>query len=75
MTRADWRPQNYVVMQFAEVNIVRASGKEEAARTLKVSVSTLKDQNNELEKQVYLKSEMFKYKFQICTSYLFVCYC
>ena len=42
-------------MQFAEVNILRASGKEEEARTLKATVSTLKSQNNELEKQVYLK--------------------
>lgn len=55
MADADWRLQYYVVMQFAEVNILRASGKEEEARTLKASVTTLKNQNNELEKQVQLK--------------------
>ena len=55
MPDADWRYQYFVLMQFAEVNILRASGKEEEARTLKASVSTLKNQNNDLEKQVYVR--------------------
>jgi hypothetical protein len=38
--------------QFAEVNILRANGKEEEARSLKASVSMLKTQINVLENQV-----------------------
>lgn len=38
--------------KFAEVNILRASGKEEEARTLRASVSALKNQNSALEKQL-----------------------
>lgn len=38
--------------KFAEANILRASGKEEEARTLRVSVSALKNQKDTLEKQL-----------------------
>lgn len=41
-----------MLVQFAEANILRASGKEEEARTLRVSVSALKNQRDTLEKQV-----------------------
>jgi len=58
MIVTNWSLKYYVVVQFAEVNILRASGKEEEARALKASVSALKNQNSALEKQVCVNLRM-----------------